>query len=469
MSKLAPARKRACEALISAERQGAYVREVLEAADAFRALDERDAGLALRLALGTTATVGCLDELIDRFVTRPGRLDARVRMALRLAAFELVYLNRAPAVAVSQGVELVRSSARSAAGLANAVLRKMAEAREGYLAACDVPPNQREQVAQARAAGLPVWLDAALERSLGTEAARALEAGELEPAPLAFHGNPRAAARESTSLPLAAPDTLLPGLMQGPDARHLISSGALTRAGAVASDLNAQLVATAATAPGALLEVGAGRGTKTFVIAAQEERLGWHGEHVAVDLSPRKGELNRARLHAAGLDAGIIIATGDGTQLGRALQTLDQQAGLPVLFDTVLVDAPCSGTGTMRRHPEIPWRLDKEDVERALPALQLAMLEEAARQVKPAGQLLYATCSVLRSENHDVVDAFLSSEAGREFTCVPVSSAPVFDHEGYRAAAAYLREHENAQGCFQTVPTLGTFDGHFCARFVRRA
>ena len=137
--------------------------------------------------------------------------------------------------------------------------------------------------------------------------------------------------------------------------------------------------------------------------------------------------------------------------------------------DRVLVDAPCSGTGTMRRHPEIPWRLDKEDVERALPALQLAMLEEAARQVKPAGQLLYATCSVLRSENHDVVDAFLSSEAGREFTCVPVSSAPVFDHEGYRAAAAYLREHEDAQGCFQTVPTLGTFDGHFCARFVRRA
>ena len=134
MSRLSPARRAALNALLEAERSGSFVRDVLERADA-RPSDARDAAFALRLALGVTATRGCVDELLDRFLAKPNRVKLPVRMALRVAAFELVYLDAMPEVAVSQGVELVRARAASAAGMANAVLRRVAEARVGYLAA----------------------------------------------------------------------------------------------------------------------------------------------------------------------------------------------------------------------------------------------------------------------------------------------------------------------------------------------
>ena len=83
--------------------------------------------------------------------------------------------------------------------------------------------------------------------------------------------------------------------------------------------------------------------------------------------------------------------------------------GEPVKFDTVFIDAPCSGTGTMRRHPEIPWRLTEKDVTVELPKLQLTMLKEAAARVAAGGELIYATCSVFDEENTQVVEAFLNS------------------------------------------------------------
>ena len=95
------------------------------------------------------------------------------------------------------------------------------------------------------------------------------------------------------------------------------------------------------------------------------------------------------------------------------LTSFDAMLGEPVKFDTVFIDAPCSGTGTMRRHPEIPWRLTEKDVAIELPKLQLTMLKEAAARVAAGGELIYATCSVFDEENTQVVDAFLNSPEHR--------------------------------------------------------
>lgn len=436
MTKLAAARKAALRVLVEADRSGSYVREMLNADAGLRSLDARDRGLAMRLALGTTATAGCLDEALDAYIAKPNKVAPRVRWCLRIAAFELLYLGTPAEVAVSQGVELVRSCARGAVGFANAVLRRVADGRAAYLAAEDVADDDRETVRLARSGGLPTWLVHAVIEVRGAEAAAVLSAAELEAAPLSVHLNSRVDAIAG----IGGSTTDVPGCIADVDGPALMASAALERADAVVSDANAQTVAYAAVRPGSLLEIGSGRGTKTFVIAAESQRAGFARAHVAVELSEGKCALNRERLARAGLDAGVRVLAGDACDLDAVLAPIDAEAGERRLFDTVLVDAPCSGTGTMRRHPEIPWRLVPDDAFYGLPKLQLTMLEEAARRVSPGGRLIYATCSVLASENEDVVSSFLASEAGQRFA---LDESP-----------------------HQTIPAPGGYDGHFYATFT---
>ncbi len=487
MTELSPARRVALDILLELEETAAYARDALDASPNVHALERRDAGLAMRLVLGVVASYGCLDDLIDAYCDKPGRMNARIRNALRIAAFELVYLGTEPRAAVSQGVELVRTRAKSAAGFANFVLRRIAENRAYYLEAGDVgEPEERRLVALARQGGLPVWLVEEMVRSRGFTAARDAVDAELEPAGVSVHMNPLdEAAEEELSVlvgnardvevegggaaPHASSGSIarLPGAALDMPAARLVGTDLLRRGGVAVCDLNAQVIASAATMPGSCLEVGAGRGTKTFIMAAQAERFGMTREAIALELSKKKSRLNRRRLERAGLAGSVRCVTGDGCDLDRSLACIDEQVGGRRLFECVFVDAPCSGTGTMRRHPEIPWRLLPEDVDETLPTLQLALLSSAAERVKPGGQLVFATCSVLRQENEGVVESFLASEAGRAFELAPVSSAPVFALPGFEDATAYVREHEDARGMFQTIPALGAYDGHFCARLVR--
>lgn len=493
MTGASPARRVALDILLDLEDSGGYARDALDASPEVRALDRRDAGLAMRLVLGVVASYGCLDDLIDAFSDKPERMNSRVRNALRIAAFELIYLGTEPRAAVSQGVELVRDRARSATGFANAVLRRIAECRDSYLDADDV----REQgargrfaasiVSLARRGGLPEWLTERIVDSIGFDSAEDLAAAEFEPAPVAVQVNPhdndavedlrrivRGAgnAREGFGEPLANGITVqegqLPGAVLDVPSARLVGTDLLKRSGVAVCDLNAQVVATAALAEGRCLEVGSGRGTKTFVMTAQARRLGIACSSVALELSRRKTSLNRRRLERAGLAEGVRFVTGDGCDLDQSLRDIDGEAEGRALFASVLVDAPCSGTGTMRRHPEIPWRLLPVDVDEDLPELQLALLTEAAGRVIPGGQLLYATCSVLKEENASVVNAFLASPAGAAFSLEPVSDAPAFRMDVCKGAADYVRAHEDGRGRFQTVPKPDGFDGHFCARMVRR-
>lgn len=468
MATLSPARRAALNALLEAQDSGRYVRELLSASSPhMQALDSRDAAFALRLALGVTATEGCLDDILNQYLDKPNKVSARVRMALRISVCEALYLNQTPEVVVSQGVELVRSCAKSAAGLANAVLRRVCEGREAFLAAEDAVPEQRRIVSVARRAGLPVWLARRVEGSLGEERARRLFDSQLDPAPLAVHVNPlRASELEVAFASLQARPCELPGAYMVPHVADLVRAGSFERGDLVASDLAAQLVATAATRVGSCLEIGAGRGTKTYMMHAQAQRAGLDRTHLALDLSEGKCRANVERIAHAGFGQLETVA-GDACELEKTLAEFDVAHGSRIRFDTVFVDAPCSGTGTMRRHPEIPWRLSSRDVRNNLPGLQLSMLMSAARRVAADGELIYATCSVLDEENMQVINAFLDSETGADFRLAPVSDAYMFALPAFAKARDLVREHEHETGVFQSVPAPQGFDGHFCARLVR--
>lgn len=168
MSKLSPARKLALDVLMEADRRGMYARDVLSSRASAKAIDQRDSAFAARLALGVAATQGILDELLDQFLDKPKKVAPRVRMALRISAFEMLYLHTPGRVAVSQGVELVRSGAKSAAGLANAVLHKVADNVEDFATASDVDESERRLVRLSRLMGLPRWLCARIMVSFDT-------------------------------------------------------------------------------------------------------------------------------------------------------------------------------------------------------------------------------------------------------------------------------------------------------------
>ena len=465
MAQVSPARKLALDVLMEAERRGVYARDVLSSRASARAVDARDAAFAARLALGVTATEGILDELLDQFLDKPKKVAPRVRMALRISAFEMLYLHTQPRVAVSQGVELVRLGAKSAAGLANAVLHKVAEHVDAFAAAEDVPEERRRVARLSRVMGMPRWLIDRLCALFDEPDGTFGFVGNLEPAPMAIYAN--AFSSEPDSFVDALVEPVFPGCYAPVDASAAVSSGVFERVGAVSSDLNAQLIATAATRPGSCLEIGAGRGTKTFVMSCQARRAGFDRTHYALDLHERKCDQNLHRLAKAGIK-GVRMVAGDACELDDTLVSFDARAGERVMFDTVFVDAPCSGSGTMRRHPEIPWRLTKRDIDVELPALQLEMLEQAASRVADGGELFYATCSVFDEENAQVVDRFLTSPAGKAFSIAPVSDSHIFTLDTFASAAQLARTRETARGFFQSAPTTPeAFDGHFCCRLLK--
>ena len=175
-----------------------------------------------------------------------------------------------------------------------------------------------------------------------------------------------------------------------------------------------------------------------------------------------------ARLHKAGI-SGVRTVSGDACELNELLTSIAAKLGEPALFDTVFIDAPCSGTGTMRRHPEIPWRLTENDVTTELPKLQLTMLKEAAARVAAGGELVYATCSVFDEENAQVVDAFLASPEGAGFSLAPLSEAQILQLPEFEQAKQLVSVRQNDRGLFQSVPVnADSYDGHFCARLVHK-
>lgn len=405
--KLAPARRAALRLFSEYRRRDARARDLLREAPAMAELDPRDRALATRLVLGAIAARGEVDRVVTSHLRARSALEPLVRDALRIAAFEILYLDTPTQVAVSQGVELVRCASRRAAGLGNAVLRRVADEDAPVLGASRARVEFGDFTASdlQRIGGLPEWLAERAMADLGPDAAAVYAAGALEPACASVAANAaKHGVNECRALLAEAGCEPEPGSVAGsfvlgkPSA--LAPSGLVESCDVLPCDLAAQdVVASLDVRAGErVLEVGQGRGTKSVLMAAAGARL------TSVEVDAKKCALAAARMEAAGVDGRVECVCDDGRELAR----VDGAFGL------VFVDAPCSGAGTLSRHPEIAWSLKEDDLS-GLAELQLQILRRAATRVADGGRLAYSTCSIIRQEDEDVVDAFLACPEGARF------------------------------------------------------
>lgn len=450
MARLSAARKAAFAVLGEVRRREARARELLRTSERLNALDGRDRALAVRIVLGVTASAGLLDACIDAHLKQGIKLEPKVRDALRMGAYELLFLDTPPSAAVSQAVELVRTSSRRAGGLANAVLRRIAEqeASERRDVLARLKRGERISVDDlALVSGYPVWLLAHIALDRGEESVQSVALAALEAAPVYVAANEALCTSDQADLLLeeaglspAQTDDALPGSFVLNTPAGLAASGLVESAKVVVADLSAQRVAqlVAPRVDARMLEVGQGRGTKSILLQNAARRAGAKVLVTGIDNQEFKTRVAKKRMERAGLDGLVSCHTFDARKLAHDRLP----AELWESFDAVFVDAPCSGTGTMRRHPEIPWSLTAESIKEIV-RLQEEILCAASSRVAPGGVLHYATCSVLRCENEDVVQAFFASEQGSAFE-------PVGDP-------------------LQTIPSPHAPDGHFCATLRRVA
>lgn len=439
---VAPARRVALGMLARVRKQSAFSGAVVSVALGKASLSPADAALATRLVYGTLSAEGVLDEALDRHLSRG--VEPRVRDVLRLAAFELLF-SRAPAYAVvDQAVDLARGVRPQASGLVNAVVRKIAA--EASTFPWGDPSTDRD--ALARASGHPRWIVDLAITSLGETAAREMLGSGLEPAPTYVRLDPFEADRATAAdaLSAAEPEPSPPD----PDCYRLGHASAVFARpaephGWFPMDAAAQMAPAALRpTPGmAVLDVGSGRGNKTVCIQAIASRHGGPAEVTAVDVHEGKVRTMRERLDRSGVP-GVNALVCDATDLAAVFG--------PDAFDAVLVDAPCSGLGTLRRYPEKRWRLDPGAPAR-MAVLQSQLLEAASRVVRPGGVVVYSTCSVAAEENDGVVSGFLAGESGRGFRAEPLGDLIPLEWGTFRDGA----------GSFRSWPTSGGPDGHFVA------
>ncbi len=409
--------------------------EALAAHPGLAALDGRDRAFARLLVATVLRRLGQIDALIDARMERPlAPRAARVREVLRLAVAQLVFLGTPPHAAVDRAVAALGGRLAPFRGLANAVLRKIA--RDG---AADA---ERQDAARLNT---PDWLWDAWSDAYGAESCRAIAEAHLGEAPLDI-------------TPKSDPESWAERL----DAR-LLPTGTLRRAaGGAITDLpgyeqGAWWVQDAAAAlPAKLLLAALDGGT---------------GRRVA-DLCAAPGG-KAAQLAAAGAEVTALdISEARLGQLCRNLSRLGLPAECRVTdarrfvpdapLDGVLLDAPCSGTGTIRRHPDIARLKSREEVARLLP-LQSQMLDAAVRALRPGGVLVYAVCSLQPEEGRDQIAALLDRTP--DLRRVPVRPSEL------GADAASFAPLVTEAGDLQTLPchwpALGGLDGFYAARLIR--
>lgn len=399
----------------------------LEAELSRSALDASDRALATELAYGSVRLEPALMQALERWAPRGlARLDAYLRAVLVVAAYQLLVLERVPAfAAVNEAVAAVRATRGAArAGFANALLRSLAASGE------------RLDVDRAILVSAPGWLREALVESVGEEDAGALLGVGLGPPATTLRVRTQGAPpRWLEEQPRGLLSPFARSVRQGGDPRRLpgFSEGAFS-----IQEEGAQVVALALGAePGErVLDACAGRGQKTSLIA---DLMG-SGELWATDLYPTKLEALAREFDRLGL-------------VRPRTACVDWSLGssdVPHDFDRVLVDAPCSGVGTVRHRPEILRRLRPEDPTR-LGSLAATLLRRAAEHARPGGSVLFAVCSVLRQECEKV------SEGVRDLLEPCALDPSLTDAVGLPRDAAELR----------LLPRHGT-DGYFVARFRRR-
>jgi 16S rRNA (cytosine967-C5)-methyltransferase len=439
----------ALEILHRVEATDAYANLLLDARLRRSRLSDPDRALVTELVYGVLRWRGKLDWILAQVLDRPlHTLDLSVRQILRLGAYQLCCLTRIPDfAAVDEAVSLARRIGGTRhAGYVNAVLRAVARARNG-----PEPDPASDPVGYWETAGShPRWLAERWLARLGAgDAGRLMSAHNVVP-PVTVVVNPLRAREEDVRRVLAK---VVPGVTEGrwvPGAFHLRGAGAVTNLAGFAEgrfipmdEAGVFPVLALGVQPGdRVLDACAGGGGKSALLAA---RVGSRGEVIAMDVSPRAIR----RLQSARARLGLVPVVphlGDARTAG---------AKWPGQFSRVLLDAPCSGLGTIRRRPEIKWRRRPEDLGRAA-ALQRELLAGAAGAVAPGGRLVYSTCSLEPEETDAVVADFLARH-------------PAFQVDEPDPALGARGDLVDGEGSLRLWPHRHETDGFFVVRFRRSA
>jgi 16S rRNA (cytosine967-C5)-methyltransferase len=418
---VSPARRAAFEVLRRVEEEGAFAAPLL--AGLPERLSAEDRALCHELVLGVLRRQLWLDRLLGHFAGRASeRLDAPVRRALRLGLYQLRFLTRVPArAAVNESVNLTHAARlRSAAPLVNAVLRRAAREPDYDPAAQIADPLEKIAVETSH----PAWLVGRWAAAFGRDEAESLARANNDSAPASFRANTLRSESDPLINRLRAaglrvePSRVAPGgwrAERGAGADTAPGASAVLRALAAEGlvymqDEASQLVAhvLGARAGDRVLDACAAPGSKTTHAAAL---AGDRALIVAGDLHEHRLRVVKESCERLGVR-------------GVRLLGLNAEAFLPFAdetFDCVLVDAPCTGTGTLRHNPEIRWRLEPSNINE-LASVQRRILAQAARVVRRGGRLVYSTCSVEREENEETVAALLRSR--QDFEQVEATPAP---------------------------------------------
>lgn len=430
------AREAALSALQNWRKRDAWSDAALDAELKRRKLDARDAALASKLCYGTIQNLSLLDHVIAQFCDRPiSKLEPYVLDVLRISAYQILFTDRIPnRAAVNEAVNLCKTNGhKRASGFVNAVLRKIADS-EGKIP--NLPAEGTVEFLSVRYSH-PIWLCREWVAELGyDEAERALEENNREcPACLQCNQLRVDASRVFAELKLAGftvethphlPDAIVcrSGTIAGSDAFQngwfYVQDAAAKTAVLIADPQSGMRVLDACAAPGG----------KSFAAAVQMRD---QGEIISCDIHENK--LKRIR---------------DGAQrMGfSSIQTHRMDARNPDLepgsFDLVIADAPCSGLGVIRKKPEIRYK-DPQALA-GLPDIQLDILRGLAPLVKPGGVLLYATCTVRKCENEDVIGAFFQ------------------EHQEFSPEAFELPWVKSDTGMYTFWPHIDGTDGFFAAK-----
>ncbi len=421
-------------------------------------IQERDRGLVREIVFGVVRWLPLLDRHIDRYLKKGPNIPLEVRTALRIAAYQILFLDRVPPyAAVNECVSGLGMAGQAwAKGLSNAVLRRIGERREalGIEAARipdgldALPPVERLAVLTAH----PAWMVKRWVASWGMEAARAILHANNSRAPLVLRVNTLRISRARFMERLAAHGVhpvpgaysrdalVLEGFTGNPSHLPGFRDGLF-----VVQDEGAQLVTFLLDPrPGErILDACAGLGGKTTHIAAL---MGDEGEVEALDPKASRLGLLRKNVERLGIRSIRVLPPAE-------VEAFAVSRTAPA-YDRILVDAPCSGLGVIRRHPDIKWNRDEASIGR-MAERQRAILDAAATLILPGGRIVYATCTLEPEETTGVVGGFLRDHPG--WSVVHVDDV-------LEGAA---RQYATSAGALEIPPTSRGPDGFFAVHLMR--
>jgi 16S rRNA (cytosine967-C5)-methyltransferase len=443
-----PARTAAFHILLRVEQAASYASELLHSSP-HAGLSIADHGLTTELVMGVLRWRSLLDASIGRVSSQQVRkLDVEVLTALRLGAYQLGWLDRVPArAAIHESVELVKSARkRSAAPFVNAVLRKLADSSASLQATRTLIESSSSAEALAAASAHPEWFVQRWTSELGLDVTRHICGYDQLVPPTVIRLRMPSPVEElrAEGIELEGGDLLA-------NARRVFS-GDVTKTKAFAEgrvaiqDEASQLVAALVGKGSRILDCCAAPGGKTWAIADRNPQ----STIVAAELHPHRAETLRKRVGARNVE--VIVSDILELPVGE-------------LFDRVLVDVPCSGTGTLARHPEIKWRLKPSDLS-DLHLRQAAILRAAMNHVASGGKLIYSTCSLEPEENETVVEERL--RANQSFRLIDVSD----ELKRLRENGELIAEETSSLvrgSCLHTTPGVQRCDGFFAAVLERQA